>query len=190
MVHLLIAVFGIQSHAHSAVQQPANLASLGKWLWKWCLQQGLGTCRNYDVSLWSQVLDDIISSIRLGCECLTLPRKRTLEEIVRNPSLVCNLFSLVLWRCCLGGRKGIWPVKNMEWSGAGMVICLERGANDLHMVQLMPLTPHYLLLQQNPEWFILLVLAYPGCPGKKAVKRLCVCVSRWQLDCASIIRLY
>ena len=53
-----------------------------------------------------------------------------------------------------------------------MVICLERGANDLHM----PLPPHHLLLQQNPEWFILLVLAYPGCPGKKAVKCLCVCV--------------
>jgi len=46
----------------------------------------------------------------------------------------------------------------------------------LHMVQLMPLPPHHLLLQQNPEWFILLVLAYPGCPGKKVIKRLCVCV--------------
>ena len=57
-----------------------------------------------------------------------------------------------------------------------MVICLERGANDLHMVQLMPLPPHHLLLRQNAEWFIILVLAYPGCPGKKAVKRLCVCV--------------
>jgi len=37
----------------------------------------------------------------------------------------------------LGGRKGIRPVKN-EWWGAGMVICLELGA-DLHMAQLMPL---------------------------------------------------
>jgi len=34
-----------------------------------------------------------------------------------------------------------------------MVISLERGANDLHMVQLMPLPPHHLLLQWNPEWF-------------------------------------
>jgi len=40
--------------------------------------------------------------------------------------------------CWLGGRKGIWPVKNPEWCGAGVVICLERGA-DLHMAQLMPL---------------------------------------------------
>ena len=43
----------------------------------------------------------------------------------------------VLWRCCLGGRKGIRPVKTERW-GSGMVICLERGA-DLHMIQLMPL---------------------------------------------------
>jgi len=28
-----------------------------------------------------------------------------------------------------------------------MVICLEQGANDLHMVQLMPLPPHRVLLQ-------------------------------------------
>jgi len=57
---------------------------------------------------------------------------------------------------------------------AWLSVSLERGANDLHMVQQMPLPPHHLLLQQNPEWFILLVPAYPGCPGKRAVKRLCV----------------
>ena len=34
----------------------------------------------------------------------------------------------------------------------GVVICLERGANYLHMVQLMPMPPRHLLLQQNPEW--------------------------------------
>ena len=57
-----------------------------------------------------------------------------------------------------------------------MVICLERGANDLHMVQLTLLPPRHLLLQPNPECFILLVPAYAGCPGKKAIKRLYVCV--------------
>jgi len=51
-----------------------------------------------------------------------------------------RLLPSVLWRCWLGGRKGIRPVKNEWWPvvGAGMVICLERGA-DLHMAQLMPL---------------------------------------------------
>jgi len=43
----------------------------------------------------------------------------------------------VLWRCWLGGRKGIRPV-NTEWWGTGVVICLDRCA-DLHMSQLMPL---------------------------------------------------
>jgi len=40
----------------------------------------------------------------------------------------------VLWRCWLGCRKGIRP----EWWGAGLAICLERGAG-LHMAQRMPL---------------------------------------------------
>ena len=41
-----------------------------------------------------------------------------------------------------------------------MVICLELGASDLHVVQLMPLPPHHLLLRQGPEWVIVLVPAY------------------------------
>ena len=51
----------------------------------------------------------------------------------------------VLWRCWLSGRKGIQPVKP-EWWGTGVVVCLERDADDLHMIQLMPLPPHHLLL--------------------------------------------
>jgi len=53
-----------------------------------------------------------------------------------------------------------------------MVICLERGLNDLHMVQLMPLPPRHLLIRLSPEWFTILAPAYPGCSGKEAVKRL------------------
>jgi len=79
--------------------------------------------------------------------------------------------SSVLWHCWLGGRKCIWPVK-AEWWGTGVVVCLEWGANDMCMVQLMPLPPYYLLLPYNLEWFIFLVPAYPGCPGKKAIKRM------------------
>ena len=43
----------------------------------------------------------------------------------------------VLWHCWLGGRKGIRPLKTERW-GAGVVICLEQGADCLRMVQLMP----------------------------------------------------
>jgi len=38
----------------------------------------------------------------------------------------------------VGRQKGHPACKKTEWWGAGMVICLERGA-DLHMAQLIPL---------------------------------------------------
>ena len=58
-----------------------------------------------------------------------------------------TLNSLLAKRCCwFGGRKGIRPVKT-EWWGTGVVICLEQGADYLHMVQLMQLPPHHRLLQ-------------------------------------------
>jgi len=39
-------------------------------------------------------------------------------------------FHAVLLRCWLGGRKGIWPLKKLEWWSAGMVICLWQDAAD------------------------------------------------------------
>ena len=76
----------------------------------------------------------------------------------------------VLWRCWLGGRNGIWPVKT-EWLGAGVVICLERGA-DLHMSQLMPMPLTVSCFSKIQIGF--LVLAHPGSPGQRAVKWVCV----------------
>ena len=47
----------------------------------------------------------------------------------------------------VGRQEGHPACKKTEWWGAGMVICLERGA-DLHMAQLMPVhATHCLLLQ-------------------------------------------
>jgi len=48
-----------------------------------------------------------------------------------------------------------------------MVICLERGANDLHVVQLMPLPPPSSHAPVKSRIVTFLVPAYPGCPGKK-----------------------
>ena len=61
-----------------------------------------------------------------------------------------------------------------EWWGAGMVICLERGA-DLHMTQLMPLPLTVSCFSKIQIGFTFLVLADPGSPGKRAIKRVCVC---------------
>ena len=44
--------------------------------------------------------------------------------------------------------------EHLARKSTGMVTSLERGVNDLVMVQLMPLPPHYLLLQLYAEWFI------------------------------------
>ena len=71
--------------------------------------------------------------------------------------------------CWLGVRKSTRPVKS-EWSGTGMVNCLECIANDLHMVQLMPLPPIISCFSkiQNGSPFCWRLI-YPGCSGKKAV---------------------
>ena len=56
-----------------------------------------------------------------------------------------------------------------------MVICLERGA-DLHTAQLMPLPLTVSCSSKTLIGFTFLVPDYPGSPGQKAVKRVCVCV--------------
>jgi len=56
-----------------------------------------------------------------------------------------------------------------------MVTCLERGA-DLHMVQLMPLPLTVSCFSKIQIGFTFLVSAHLGIPGKRAVKRVCVCV--------------
>ena len=55
-----------------------------------------------------------------------------------------------------------------------MVICLEQGA-DLHMAQLMPLPLPVSCFSKIQIGFAFLVLAHLGSPGKRAVKRVCVC---------------
>ena len=54
-----------------------------------------------------------------------------------------------------------------------MVIGLERGA-DLHMAQLMPLPLTVSCFSKIQIGFAFLVLAHPGSPGQRAVKRVCV----------------
>ena len=60
------------------------------------------------------------------------------------------------------------------WWGAGVVICLERGA-DLHMAQLMPLPLTVSCFSKIQIGFTFLVPAHLRIPGKRAVKRVCVC---------------
>ena len=73
--------------------------------------------------------------------------------------------------------------KKTEWWGAGVVICLEQGA-DLHMAQLMPLPLTVSCSIKTQICFTFLVPAHPGSPGQRAVKRVCVCV------CVTACKIY
>jgi len=96
----------------------------------------------------------------------------------------------VLWRCWLGSRKGIRPVKT-EWWGAGMVIGLERGA-DLHMAQLMPLPLTVSCSSKIQIGFTFPVPTHLGSPGQRAVKRMSVrCMFLLCLETSSqLFRMY
>ena len=69
-----------------------------------------------------------------------------------------------------------------------MVICLERGA-DLHMAQLMPLPLTVSCSSKVQIGFTFLVLAYPGCPGKEAVKWLLLLLLLFYLSGTGLPRL-
>jgi len=87
---------------------------------------------------------------------------------------VCLLIIAFSALTLLVGRQDIWPVKTEQW-GAGVVICLERGA-DLHMAQRIPLSLTVSCFRKIQIGFTFLVPAHPGSPGQWAVKRVCVCV--------------
>jgi len=60
------------------------------------------------------------------------------ETYVVKFSVVIHNLPSVLWRCWLGGRKGIRPAKKLSHGVLVWLSCLERDA-DLHMSQLIPL---------------------------------------------------
>jgi len=75
----------------------------------------------------------------------------------------------------VGWQEGHPACKKQEWWGAGVVVCLDRGP-DLHMAQLMPLPLTVSCFSKIQIGFTFLVPARLGSPGKRAVKRVFVCV--------------
>jgi len=70
----------------------------------------------------------------------------------------------------VGRQEGHPACKKLEWWGTGVVICLERDA-DLHITQLMPQPLTVFSFSKIQIGFTFL-----GSPGKRAIKRVCVCV--------------
>ena len=84
------------------------------------------------------------------------------------------MFAFIALMQLVGRQEGHPACKKTELWGAGMVICLERGA-DLHMSQLMPMPLTFSCFSKIQISFTFLVPAHLGSTGKRAVKRVCVC---------------
>ena len=100
--------------------------------------------------------------------------------------LFCRILHIVIvafsaLTLLVGRQEGHPACKKLEWWGAGMVICMERDA-DLHMAQLMPLPLTASCFSKIQIGFTFLVLAHLGSPGKRAVKRVCVCITNSYLQ--------
>ena len=90
----------------------------------------------------------------------------------KSEALTCTTVAFSALTLLVGRQEG-HPTCKTEWWGAGVVICLERGA-DLHMAQLMPLPLTVSCFSKIQIGFTFLVPAHLGIPGKRAIKQLCV----------------
>ena len=81
----------------------------------------------------------------------------------------CGSKAVYICQCAHSVAKHFCSVLYMfilERCGAGVVICLERGA-DLHMAQLMPLPLTVSCFSKIQIGYTFLVPAHPGSPGKE-----------------------
>ena len=95
----------------------------------------------------------------IGCETL-------MNQLSLRHSGIALVVAFSVLTLLTGRQEGHPACKKIEWWGAGMVICLERGA-DLHTAQLMPLPLTVSCFSKIQICFIFLVPAHPGSPGKK-----------------------
>ena len=86
-----------------------------------------------------------------------------------------KFFAFSVLTLLVGRQEGHPACKKTEWWGAGMLVCLERGA-DLHMAQLIPLPLTVSCFSKIQIGFTFLVPAHPGSP-RKGPLFVCVCVS-------------
>jgi len=122
------------------------------------------------------------NSLVLFCVCWLPSKARDqatdhwLQLLLRVTVIILTLLVVpsVLWRCWLGGRKGIRPVKN--WVVSCWCGYLSGARCRLAHAQLMPLLLTISCSSKIQIGFTFLVPAHPGSPGQRAVKRVCVCV--------------
>ena len=96
-----------------------------------------------------------------------------------NSTCTCNAFSALT--LLVGRQEGHPACKKTEWWGAGVVICLERGA-ELHMAQRMPLPLTISCFGKIQIGFTFLVPAHLGCPGKGPLNGCCCCTCTCNIE--------
>jgi len=128
------------------------------------LQQG-----SHAAAMWPVVTVTVATSSLL-CGAFTFFYK-TYQPAQYIPDCVNFPFSALT--LLVGWQEGHPTCNKTEWWGAGVFICLERGA-DLHMARLMPLPLTVSCFSKIQIGFTFLVPADPGSPGQRAVKRVCV----------------
>ena len=116
-------------------------------------------------------------SVKHSCFCMEF------SHAVMIIVFICQLTSFSALTLLVGQQEGHSACKKTGWWGTGVVICLERDA-DLHMAQLMPLPLTVSGFSKIQIGFTFLVLAHLGSPGKRAVKRVCMCVLLPMLFCS------
>jgi len=129
---------------------------------------------NRDILIETRIVK-VNSPVRVGVDVMA--QFRLVNFTARH---VVIAFSAALM--LLVGRQEGHPAckKTVQWC-AGVVICLERGA-DLHTTQLMPLPLNVSCSSKIQIGFTFLVPAHLGSPGKGMLNRLCVCVCVWLLN--------
>ena len=136
----------------------------GRVATRW-FQMTLGrTCwlHQYTRSSTVEAEEHCLAFVLFLCYLVTWQRLQRFGAIKHVPS--------VLWRCWLGGRKGIWPVKNR------VVGCRHGYLSGVRCKcsygPAVATTTHWLLLQEIQIGFTFLVPAHPGSPGQRAIKRV------------------
>ena len=100
-------------------------------------------------------------------------------------SIIHITFTFSALTLSVGRQKGHPACKKESGGGADMVICLEWGA-DLHTAQLMPLPLTVSCFSTIQIGFTFLVPAHPGSRGKRAIKKVFVCVLL-SINCRSML---
>jgi len=111
-----------------------------------------------------------------GCDsqitllCRKRPHLASAVMLPNNTEL--SLLPSLLWHCCLGGKKGIRPVKKW-WDGGGGHWLVRLEWHRARWSVCLPLLIFPCTIKSRSSF---LAPAHLGGPRKRVVKRLCVCV--------------